>query len=125
MAFKQSTLSLTTTVGTFVIVSLPGTSKEDLVNTLREALTAAIPPTPQRDTNVISQELRSDETKFDVNTLGVNTCLWSLTFNGIHAPEAVRTKCQAIYEGVREKVEEVRTRVSFRLETLEGAWENN
>lgn len=118
MAFKQVTLAHTTTVGTFVIVSLPGTSKEDFVNTLREALTAATPTPLQRDTNVISQELLSDDTQADVNT-----CLWSLRFNGIHAPDTVRTKCLAIYEGVREQVEEVGTRASFRLETLQGAWD--
>jgi hypothetical protein len=118
MAFKQITLNHTTTIGTFVIVSLSGTSKEDFVNALREALNAATPTPLQRDTDVVSQELLFDETQADVNT-----CLWSLRFNGIHAPDAVRTKCQAIYEGVREKVEEVGTRASFRLETLQSTWD--
>jgi hypothetical protein len=39
MAFNQITLGHTTTVGTFVIVSLPGTTKEDFVNTLHQAMT--------------------------------------------------------------------------------------
>jgi hypothetical protein len=118
MTFKQVTLAHTTTVGTFVIVSLPGVSKEDFVNTLRQALSAATPTSSQRDTNPVSQELLTDETQVDVNT-----CLWSLRFNGIHAPDVVRTKCRASYDDVRETLEGVGTRVSFRLETLEGAWE--
>jgi hypothetical protein len=118
MAFNQVTLGHTTTVGTFVIVSLPGTTKEDFVNTLRHALSAATPTSSDRVTNPVSQELLTDETQADVNI-----CLWSLKFVGIHAPDDVRTKCQAIYEGVRDTLEGVGTRVSFRLETLEGAWE--
>ena len=84
MTFKQSTLFHTTTVGTFVIESLPGTSKEDFVNTLQQALSGADPTSLQRDTNPVSQELLIDETQVDVNT-----CLWSLRFNGIHAPGVV------------------------------------
>lgn len=118
MTFKQITLSHTTTVGTFVIKSLPGTSKEKFLDTLRRSLNTATPTNPQRDTNPISQELLIDETQADTHI-----CLWSLRFNGIHAPDRVRTKCQVIYEGVHETIENVGAGVSFRLETLEGAWE--
>jgi hypothetical protein len=118
MSFKQVSLANTTTVGTFVIVSLPGINQQDFINTLREALSAATPTQLQRDTNVISQQLLSDDSQSDVNI-----CLWSLHFNGIHAPGVVQGKCLTIYESVREKVETVGTRASFRLETLQGAWE--
>ena len=118
MAFKQLRLSRTTMVGTFVIVSLPSTGKTQFMAGLQQALTAATPPPLQRDSNVISQELFSDETQADVNT-----CLWSIRFNGIHAADAVREDCLALYEGVREQIEKVGTRTSFRLETLEGAWQ--
>ncbi len=118
MAFKPVTLMHTTTVGTFVIVSLPGTSREDFVDSLRQILSAATPTQLERDTNPVSQELLIDETQVDVNT-----CLWSIRFNGIHAPETVRAKCQTIYESVREALEGVGVRASFRLETLEGGWQ--
>lgn len=117
MTFKQATLSHTTTVGTFVIVGLPQISQQDFIDALREALSEATPTPLQRDTNVVSQQLLSDDSQTDINT-----CLWSLHFNGIHRPEAVRTKCQTIYDGIRDRVEAVGVLTSFRLETLRGSW---
>ena len=117
MSWNQLTLSQTTTVGTFAIKSLPGTSKEEFVNALSEVLSTVTPPGSQRDTNVVSQQLLTDDTSADGNT-----CFWALRFNGIHAPDAVRSKCEAMYEGVREKLEAVGTRASFSLSTLQGEW---
>ena len=118
MPWNQLALSHTTTVGTFAIVSLPGTSREHFIHTLADVLGAVTRPGLQRDTNVESQELLVDETTEDENI-----CLWSLRFRGIHAPDEVRAQCEAMYKGVREQLEIVGTRASFDLATLEGAWE--
>jgi hypothetical protein len=62
--------------------------------------------------------LLTDETKG-----AVDTCSWVIYFNGVHHPELAREKCEAVYEDIRDKLEAVGVRSSFRLETLEARWE--
>jgi hypothetical protein len=62
--------------------------------------------------------LLTDETKG-----AVDTCSWAIYFNGVHHPELVRERCEAVYEGIRDKLEAGGVRSSFRLETLEARWE--
>ena len=52
----------------------------------------------------------------------VDTCLWAVYFNGVHDPELMREKCEAMYKSVRDKLESVDVRTSFRLETLAARW---
>ena len=119
MSWKRITIAGTTMVGTYRIVCLPGTTKEDFINTLREELLSMVSrPGFQRDTNVVSQDILTEETEDDVDS-----CLWAMYFNGIHAPSAVRNDCEAMYDSIKEKLESVGVRVSFNLATLQGRWE--
>ena len=119
MPWKKTTLSQTTTIGSYRIVRLPGTTEENFLRTLREEVLDIVPlPVLDRLTNVEAQELLRDETGGEVDTY-----LWAIYFNGLHRPEVVREKCEAIYKNVREKLESVGARISFSLTTLEGRWE--
>lgn len=118
MSWKRMTLGQTTMVCTYKIVRLPGTTKEDFINTLRELLSTVSRPDLQRDTNVVSQELLTEETGDNADT-----CLWVLYFDGIYAPSAVRNDCETMYDSIKQKLESVGKRVLFNLATLEGRWE--
>ena len=118
MPRKQTTLSQTTTIGTHRIVRFPGTTDENFIRTLREEVLATVPlPGLDRVTNVVAQEFLRDETESEVDIY-----LWAIYFNGLHQPEVVREKCEAMYKNVREKLETVGVRISFSLATIEGRW---
>lgn len=118
MPRKQTTLSQTTTIGTHRIVRFPGTTDENFIRTLREEVLATVPlPGFDRVTNVVAQEFLRDETESEVDIY-----LWAIYFNGLHQPEVVRDKCEAMYQNVREKLETVGVRISFSLATIEGRW---
>jgi hypothetical protein len=119
MSWKRITLDHTTMVGTYRIVRLPGTTKQDFIKTLTEEVLGMVSrPGLQRETNVVSQDLLTEETEDNVDT-----CLWAMYFNGIHAPSAVQNDCEAMFNSIKEKLESVGTRVSFSLATLQGRWE--
>ena len=59
----------------------------------------------------------------DENEGAVDTCSSAIYFHGVHHPELVREKCEAVYKGIRDELEAVGVRSSFRLETLEARWE--
>jgi hypothetical protein len=100
-------------------VCLPGVERDAFLRTLREEVLPTAPlPDLNRVTNVVAQTLLMDE-----NEGAVDTCLWAIYFNGVHHPELVREKCEAVYEGIQDKLEAVGVRSSFRLETLEARWE--
>jgi len=107
----------TTTVCTFGIRCLPEICKEEFVNVLSEVLNSVIPHELNRQTNIISQQLLMDDASTDDQT-----CFWALHFNGTHAPEAVQSKCEEMYDGVRKEIEAVGTRVSVNVSTLQGEW---
>ena len=119
MSWKRVTIAGTTMVGTYRIVRLPGTTKDDFINTLGGDLLGTVSrPGLQRDTNVVSQDILIEETDDKVDS-----CLWAMYFNGIHSPMAVRNDCKAMYDSIKEKIESVGVRVSFNLETLQCRWE--
>ena len=119
MQWNRIMLSHTTTIGIHRIVRLPGIQKEDFLQKLREEILpmASLPPL-NRVTNVTAQTLSTDETEDSVDT-----CSWAIHFNGVHRPELVRDNCEAMYSSVRDKLEAVGVRTSFRLETLEASWD--
>ena len=119
MSWKRVNMGGTTMVGTYRIVRLPGTTKDDFVNTLRgDLLSMVFRPGLQRDTNVVSQDILMEETEDNFDS-----CLWTMYFNGIHSPIAVRNDCEAMYDSIKEKIELVGVRVSFNLATLQSRWE--
>ena len=119
MPLRRTTLSHTTTFGIHRIVCLPGGKREAFQQTLSEEVIPMAPlPGLNRVTNVVAQTLLMDE-----NEGTVDTCLWAIYFNGVHDPDTVREKCEAMYESVRDQLELVGVRTSFRLETLAARWE--
>jgi hypothetical protein len=119
MPWSQTTLSQTTTIGMHRIVRLPGVTREEFLQTLREKVLPLAPlPSLDRVTNVMAQALLTEETKG-----AVDTCVWVIYCHGVYHPDMVREKCEAMYEGIRDKLEAVGVRISFRLETLEAKWD--
>ncbi len=111
-------LAHTTTAGIHRIERLPNATNEDCLKTLHQALTTVALPDLNRVTNVISHELAREESVAS----GSDVYLWVIYFNGVHAPDAVRDKCDAMYKNVREQVESVGKRTGFSMATLEGRW---
>ena len=117
--WKQATLSHTTTVGTHRIVRLPGITEDEFMRKLREEVLPAVTiPGLERDTNVVTQELFKDETGGEADAY-----LWAIYWNGIHRPDKVRSGCEAMYDGIRGKLELVGVRTSFSIATIEGRWQ--
>ena len=120
LIWNRSTLGHTTTIGTHRIERLAGASNEDFQKAVNDAVTRAPLPPLNRVTNVTGQELlQEDGAKGDAG----GAYLWSISFNGIHSPDAVRQKCEAMYEDVRAQIERVAKRSSFSVATLRGRWD--
>ena len=119
MSWKRTVLIQTTTTGIHHIVRLPEVKGEVFLQTLsEEVFPMALLPGEDRMTNPVAQALWSDEAEGVADTWG-----WAIYFNGLHRPEVVREKCEAMYKSVRDKLEAVGVRTPFRLETLAARWE--
>ena len=112
-------LAHTTMLGTHRIERLPDADRDEFQQTVIDALGTVPIPDLNRVTNVIGQELLQE----DVGKGKDGAYLWSIRFNGVHAPEAVRKHCETMYEGVRAPIERVARRSSFSIATLSGLWD--
>jgi hypothetical protein len=105
------------TMGCHTIARLPDVTEEEFTRRMREEVLLAVPIPPlNRVTNVAAQELLKDEMGGEADTY-----LWTIHWDGLERPDLVREGCEEMYEGIREKLELLGTRLSLTVAPIEGA----